>query len=67
MFGGAADSLEDVRFAHFHARQFPLGDGHLLHVELFGAGVGLPFELQIAAKLIEFPAVFAGQDDGSGA
>jgi len=64
---GAGGFPEDIRLADFHAGQFPLRDRHLFQIELFGPGVGLPFGFQIVAKLMEFLAVFAGQDDGAGA
>ena len=64
---GAGGLPEDIRLAHFHARQFPLRDRHLLQIELFGPGVRLPFGFQIVAKLMEFVAVLAGQHDGAGA
>jgi hypothetical protein len=54
-------------FAGFHARQFPLGDGHSLEIEAFGPGLWLPFGFQIAVKLMQILGVFARQDDGAGA
>jgi hypothetical protein len=59
--------LENVDFAYFQARQFPLRDGHLLQIELFGTGAGLPFGFQIVAQLMEFLAILGRQDDGAGA
>jgi len=64
---GAIGFAEDIRLTHFHARQFPLRDRHLLEIELFGPGLGLPFGFEIVAKAMEFLTVFAGQDDGAGA
>ena len=65
-FGGEA-LLEDTCLSHFHARQFPLRDRHLLQIELGGPRFRLPFAFQIVAELVEFLAAFAGEDDGSGA
>ena len=58
---------EDGCFPYFHAAQFPLRDRHLLDIELFGPGLGIPFGFEIVAKLIEFLAIFARQHDGAGA
>ena len=58
---------EDTRFAHFHARQLPLRNRHLLQIEPRRSRLRLPFTFQIVAELIEFLAVFSGEDDGTGA
>ena len=50
-----------------HAVELPLGDGHLLDVELFGGGARAPFEFQVLAKLVKIAAVLAGQHHGFGA
>ena len=65
-FGGEG-LLEDTGFGHFHARQFPLRDCHLLQIELCRPRLRLPFAFQIVAELVEFLAVFAGQDNGASA
>ena len=64
---GASGFAIYVCLAHFHASQFPLGDGHLLEVQQFGSGGGLPLGLEFVAKPEEFLTVFAGEDDGAGA
>ena len=64
---GAVGILENINFAHFQADQFPLGNRHLFYVELLSPGLGLPFDFQIVAKLIEFLTIFARQHDGAGA
>ena len=63
---GGGGFLEDACLTHFHARQFPLRDRHLHQIEPCGPRSGLSFALQIVAESIEFLAVFAGQDDGTG-
>ena len=65
--GGPGFLRQDAFLGDFHARKFPLRDCHLLHIELFGPRLRLPFGFQIAAKLVEFPGVFGGQHDGAGA
>ena len=50
-----------------HAVELPLGDGHLLDVELLGPGLGLPFGFQVVTKLVEFFSILAGQHNGAGA
>jgi hypothetical protein len=64
---GGGGLPKDVYLADFHARQFPMGDRHLFHVELLGPGLGMPFGLQIVAELMKLLAVFAGQNDAAGA
>jgi hypothetical protein len=59
--------LEDIYLNDFHSGQFPLRDRHLLDIELFGPGLGMPFEFQIVAKVVEFGGIFARQHDGAGA
>jgi len=61
----ASDFVVDIGLAYFHASQFPLRDGHLLQVEEFGPGEGLPFGLEIVTKTVEFLAIFAGKDNGA--
>ena len=57
-FGGEA-LLEDTCLGHFHARQFPLRDRHLLQIKLRRPRFRLPFVFQIVTELIEFLVVFA--------
>jgi hypothetical protein len=59
--------FENVHFDHFHPGQFPLRDCHLFHIELFGPGLGMPFDFQVVAEVIEFLAIFTRQHDGAGA
>ena len=59
--------LAEIRLACFHAIEFPLRDRHLLQIELLTPRLRLPFDLQVAAKLVKFIEVLAGQDDASGA
>jgi len=58
-------SRKYIRLGLLHAPQFPLRNGHLLHIELFGASEGLPFGFQIVTKLQEFLGVFGRQHDGA--
>ena len=60
-------AAEDICFAGFHADQFPLRDGHLLDVELFGSGLRPPLDFEIAAEFLKAEVILAGQDDGAGA
>lgn len=69
---GSPDAIEggdlgvlrvDAVLGCFHAGEFPLGDGHLLHVELLGARLRAPFGFEVVTKLVELLEVFAGQDD----
>src|SRR5438045_7003926 len=64
---GAIGIFEEIYLAYFHAGQFPLRDRHLFDIELFGPGLGMPFDFEIVAKLSEFLAVLARQHDGAGA
>jgi hypothetical protein len=64
---GAIHIVKNCCFSDFHADQFPLGDRHLLDIELFGPRLRRPFNFQVVAKLIEFGAIFARQHDGAGA
>jgi hypothetical protein len=64
---GIVGIFEEIYLTYFHANQFPLRDCHLLDVELFGPGLGMPFDFEVVAELSEFLAVFARQHDGAGA
>jgi hypothetical protein len=57
---------EQICFTQFHARQFPLRDGHLLQIELFRPGPRAPFRLQILAKMLKFLVIFARQNNSAG-
>jgi len=59
--------IEDAFLGYFDARQFPLRDGHLLEVEMFGSGLRLPFGLEVIAELMEILGFFGRQHDGGGA
>src|SRR5437764_3560755 len=43
--------FEEINLAYFHSDQFPLRDRHLFDIELFGPGLGMPFDFEIVAKL----------------
>ena len=59
--------VEDAFLGYFDLRQFPLRDGHLLEVEMFGSGLRLPFGLEVIAELMEILGFLGRQHDGAGA
>ena len=59
--------LVDAVLGSGHARQQPLGGGHLFQIEVFGGGFGLPLGFEAVPELPVVGDVFAGDDEVAGA
>jgi len=59
-------SFHEFREGAGQAGLVPLGGGQFIDMVALGVGLGLPFVLEVEAKLIELVLIFAGQDDGGG-
>src|SRR5438874_13804178 len=57
---GAELLYQETCLAYFHAPQFPLGNSHLLDIELLGPGLRLPFGFQVIAELLKCFRLLAG-------